>query len=61
VSIAMHHGEVRDNPDVLNEVRRVYLTAYPNPDRIGCPSVQLIKDFAADRFRRRRSRLSFST
>lgn len=52
MSIAMSFGgEIPDHPDVLDEVRRAYLTAYPNPDRIGCPSLQLINDFAAERFR----------
>src|SRR5690348_4452539 len=37
--------------DVLDEVREAYLTAYPHPDRLGCPSAQLIKDLAAERFR----------
>jgi hypothetical protein len=37
--------------DVLDEVREAYLTAYPNPYKLGCPSPQLIKDLAAKRFR----------
>lgn len=52
MSNAMNAGEQSlSTPDVLDEVREAYLTAYPNPYRLGCPSPPLIRDLAAERFR----------
>lgn len=44
-------GHPVSNTEVLDDVRETYLTAYPNSGRLGCPSPQLIRDLAAERFR----------
>jgi hypothetical protein len=53
-------GQSVSNPDILDDVRKAYLTAYPNSDRLGCQSPQLICDLAAERFAPHRIQIFFS-